>query len=131
MSRLKQERAGRLLQDYYIVGSSIEPPSPLWHRRHRRWVQPDTRLVSAFSLFRFSWSVDLVIVTVEGDEFDVQVETYSTKEPMRHDEVVEEFIQAHREMTRGRDNIAAVSWVLRLDRRAPSAEVLAELTGII
>lgn len=131
MSRLKQERALKLMQDYYVVGSSNDIPSPLWHRRHRRWVQPDNRLVAAFSLFKFDWHIDLMLAVWDGEEdVAVEVETYKTNEPMTHDDAVGEFIKAHLEMASDRDNIAAVGWVLRIDPGAPSSRTLAELIGL-
>lgn len=131
MSRLKQERATKLLQDYYVVGSSEPKPSPLWHRRHRKWVQPDPRLIAAVSIYPQHWIADLIIVTWdEGSEHqDVTVQTYEVNEPMIHDAVVDEFIEEHLKMAKDKDNIALVGWLLRVHRRPVSTEALMELLG--
>lgn len=126
MSRLKQERAHKLMQDYYVVGSSNDLPSPLWHRRHRRWVQPDARLITAVSVYPQKWIADLVTVTWdEGmDHQDVTVQTYTVNEPMIHDAVVDEFIEEHLKMAKGKDNIAMVGWLLRVHDKPLSPEDL-------
>lgn len=127
MSRLKQERAAKLMQDYYVIGCSNDTPSPLWHRRHRRWVEPDNRLVAAFHLYAHQWHIDLVVIRVSGEEFDMDVETYKTKGPMLHSEAVEEFIESHLNLVKGRDDVVAVGWVMRLDERPPTVELIADL----
>lgn len=130
MSRLKQERAAKLLQDFYVIGSSIDTPTPLWHRRHHRWVTPDQRLLAAFHLFKHQWYVDLVTAFVEGDEAEMDVHTYKTDGPMLHSEVVNEFIEQHLAQTADRENVIAVGWVMRLDARPPNAELIAYLLGL-
>lgn len=130
---VKQRRATELLDDYYLVGSNMDTPAPLWHRRHRRWLQPDARLAAAFRAFPHRWVLDLAVIKdAGGEDVEVDLETYRVGEPKLHEEVLDDFIKLHKALLGQTPDgqVLAVGWVLRVSDRGPSPALMMQLLGL-
>lgn len=130
MSKLKQDRATKLIDDYFIVHSSEtqDTYARLWHRRHRRWVQVDSRLAAAVMGYKHWWKVDMVVAHGDRDgELDVSVATFASKQPEVHADLVEEMNLVHNELIDEKEDVVAVGWVARVTPKAPSSKELMHL----
>lgn len=130
---IKQIRATKLLDDYYLVGSNRDTPAPLWHRRHHRWLQPNAQLAAAFRSFPHRWILDLAVIKdAGGDDVEVALETYRVEEPKLHEEVLDDFIRLHKAMLGETPDgqVLAVGWVLRVSNRGPSPALMMQLIGL-